>query len=248
VSILSDIPFDWFNQVLIERSDATSAGLLAGVEEGLGHAGGFVVRLRDGVDDRFIPTLNRIGLIAAGEATTTPGMIAFPIDRDRVTDALAPSHLPGFEIHPVINTVGIDEHRNVVTEGFGSHPSVAVGTTCSELLDRPDCVVYVGYADSAPVVSGLGWRTGRTIGVYAIATIPSARRRGYGAAMTARVVTDGLAAGCDVAVLQASQLGRPTYERLGFRVDVRYTAYSPREWPDRSGQLERAPRKRSEPP
>jgi predicted GNAT family acetyltransferase len=84
--------------------------------------------------------------------------------------------------------------------------------------------------------------------VYAIATIPSARRRGYGAAMTARVVTDGLAAGCDVAALQASELGRPTYERLGFRVDVRYTAYSPREWPDRSGQLERAPGKQSEPP
>ena len=72
-----------------------------------------------------------------------------------------------------------------------------------ELLDRTECVVYVGYADGAPVVSGLGWRTGRTIGVYAIA-VPTVRRRGYGAAMTAHVVTDGLAAGCDVAVLQAS--------------------------------------------
>jgi GNAT superfamily N-acetyltransferase len=228
VSILSEIPFDWFNQVLIERSDATSAGLLAGVEEGLGHVGGFVVRLRDGVDDRFIPTLNRIGLIAASESTTTPGMIAFPIDRDSVADALAPSRLPGFEIYRVVDAVGIDEHRNVVTEGFGSHPLVAFGTTCLELLDRPDCVVYVGYADGAPVVSGLGWRTGRTIGVYAISTIPAARRRGYGAAMTARVVTDGLAAGCDVAALQASEMGRPTYERLGFRVDVSYTAYGPR--------------------
>jgi hypothetical protein len=44
--------------------------------------------------------------------------------------------------------------------------------------------------------------------------------------MTARVVTDGLAAGCDVAALQASELGRPIYERLGFRVAVRYTAYA----------------------
>jgi predicted acetyltransferase len=85
--------------------------------------------------------------------------------------------------------------------------------------------VYVGYANGAPVVSGLGWRTGRTIGVYAIATLPKARRRGYAAAMTARVVTDGLANGCDLAALQASELGRPIYERLGFRVDVRYTAY-----------------------
>lgn len=228
VSILSEIPFDWFNQVLIERTDATAAGLLASVDEGLGHAGGFVVRLRAGADDRFIPTLTRNGLVAAREATMTPGMVAFPIDRDAVANALAPSRLPGFEIHQVRDAAGIDEHRRVVTEGFGSHPAVAFGTTCANLLDRPECVVYVGYADGAAVASGLGWRTGRTIGVYAIATVPAARRCGFGAAMTARVVTDGLAAGCDVAVLQASASGRQIYERLGFRVDVRYMAYLPR--------------------
>jgi GNAT superfamily N-acetyltransferase len=154
-------------------------------------------------------------------------MVAFPIDRDAVAEAIAPSRLPGFEIRRVVDHVGIDEHRTLVTEGFGSHQSVASGTTCAGLIGRPDCAVYVGYADGTPVVSGLGWRTGRTIGVYAIATIPAARRRGFGAAMAARVVTDGLAAGCDVAALQASEEGRPIYERLGFRVDVRYTAYVP---------------------
>jgi hypothetical protein len=226
VSILSDIPFDWFNQVLIERPDATRAGLLAVTEAGLGRGSGFVVRLRDDADDRFIPTVTRTGLVAAGEATTTPGMVAFPIDRHVIADAIAPSRLPGFEIRQVMDATGIDDHRKVVTEGFGSPPAVAFGTTCSGLLDHPDCTMYVGYAGGAPVTSGLGWRTGRTIGVYAIATIPAARQNGYGAAMTARVVTDGLGAGCDVAVLQASERGRPIYERLGFRVAVRYRAYS----------------------
>jgi ribosomal protein S18 acetylase RimI-like enzyme len=225
VTVLSDIPFDWFNQVLIERPNATSTGLMAGLEEGLGHGGGFVARLRDEVDDRFIPTLTRAGLVAAGDEASTPGMVAFPIDREAVAAAIEPSRLPGFEIRRVVDAIGLDEHRSVATEGFGSDPSVASGTTCAELLGRPGCAVYVGYADGTPVVSGLGWRTGRAIGVYAIATIPAARRRGFGAAMTARVVTDGVAAGCDVAVLQASELGRPIYERLGFRVDVRYTAY-----------------------
>jgi len=64
-----------------------------------------------------------------------------------------------------------------------------------------------------------------TIGVYSIATIESARRRGYGAAMTARVMADGVVAGWDVAALQASEMGRPIYERLGFRTVVRYVAY-----------------------
>jgi hypothetical protein len=43
--------------------------------------------------------------------------------------------------------------------------------------------------------------------------------------MTARVVADGVVAGCDVAALQASEMGRPIYERLGFRTIVRYAAY-----------------------
>jgi hypothetical protein len=43
--------------------------------------------------------------------------------------------------------------------------------------------------------------------------------------MTARVMADGVVAGCDVAALQASEMGRPIYERMGFRTVVRYTAY-----------------------
>jgi hypothetical protein len=39
------------------------------------------------------------------------------------------------------------------------------------------------------------------------------------------VVADGVAAGCDVAGLQASEMGRPIYEKLGFRTVVSYAAY-----------------------
>ena len=221
VTILTGLPMDWFNQVLIEREEATPAGVLAGVARARVRGDHFVVRLREGIDDRFIPTLSRAGLAPAGEETATPGMVAFPIDHDAMAEHAAPE----LEIRRVTDAAGLDAHRQTVTAGFGSDPAVALGSACPDLLDRPECVVYVGCADGAPVVSGMGWRTGRTIGVYSIATIESARRRGYGAAMTARVVADGVAAGCDVAALQASEMGRPIYERLGFRTVVRYTAY-----------------------
>jgi GNAT superfamily N-acetyltransferase len=221
VTILTGLPFDWFNQVLVEDGAATRAGLLAGVALARDRGHPFVVRLRQGIDDRHVPTLAGAGLVPAGPEASTPGMVALAIDRD----AIARHAAPGLEIRRVTDAAGIDVHRETVTAGFGSDPAVAIGTACPDLLDRPGCVMYVGYADGRPVVSGMGWRTGRTIGVYSISTVESARRRGYGAAMTTRVMADGAAAGCDAAALQASEMGRPIYERLGFRTVVRYVAY-----------------------
>jgi GNAT superfamily N-acetyltransferase len=224
LTLLTGLPMDWFNQILIEAEHATPAAVEDAVIQARAEGVDFVVRLRHGIDDRFIPTLIQAGLEAAAPETATPGMVASPIDRD----AIAMQAAPELDIQQVTDAAGIDAHRQAATAGFGADPALAQGTVCADLLGGPDCVLYVGYADGNPVVSGLGWRTARTIGVYSIATIPSARRRGYGAAMTARVVADGVLAGCDVAALQASEMGRPIYERLGFRSVVTYAAYTSR--------------------
>ena len=55
------------------------------------------------------------------------------------------------------------------------------------------------------------------VGIFNIATPPGSRRRGYGAAMTARVIADGLSDGGRWAWLQSSPAGYSIYERLGFR-------------------------------
>lgn len=221
LSLRSTMPFDWFNQVLVERDDATAADLIAAA--GLQPPGTDdpIVRLRAGADDHLVADVTRSGWRAAGAETVTPGMVAFPIGHL----ALPPSTAAGFEIRRVTDEAGVEDHRAVVTEGFAVPGRVAVETSGLGLLDTPACTLYVGYEDGRPVTSGMGWRTGRTIGVYTIATVPAARRRGYGEAMTAHVVADGIAAGCDLAALQASEAGRPIYERLGFRADVRYDAY-----------------------
>ncbi|MEO8639524.1 MAG: GNAT family N-acetyltransferase [Chloroflexota bacterium] len=222
LTLLTGLPMDWFNQILIEGEHATPAAVLDAVVRARAQGIDFVVRLRGGIDDRFIPTLIQAGLEAEAPETATPGMVAFPIDHD----AVAKVAVPKLDIRRVTDAAGIDAHRQTATAGFGADSAVAQETVCANLLDRPECVVYVGYVDGDPVVSGMGWRAGRTIGVYSIATIPSARRRGYGAAMTARVVADGALAGCDVAALQASEMGRPIYERLGFRTVITYDAYT----------------------
>lgn len=221
LTLLTGLPMDWFNQILIEDEHTTPAAMLDAVDQARTRGIDFVVRLRHGIDNRFIPTLIQAGLGAQPPETATPGMVAFPIDRE----VIKRQAVPGLDIRRVTDAAGIDAHRQTATAGFGADPALAQGNVCAGLLGWPECVIYVGYADGGPVVSGLGWRTGRTIGVYSIATIPSARRRGYAAAMTARVVADGALAGCDAAALQASEMGRPIYERLGFRTVINYDAY-----------------------
>ena len=73
---------------------------------------------------------------------------------------------------------------------------------------------YVGRLDGTVVSTALGVTTERATGIFNVATLPEHRRRGHGAALTAR---DGFADGAGLAHLHASPLGSPVYGRLGFR-------------------------------
>ena len=49
----------------------------------------------------------------------------------------------------------------------------------SSLLGDPDITVYVGYTDGKPVTTGLGLRTGRTIGVSVASKLKTLEQVGY---------------------------------------------------------------------
>ncbi len=76
---------------------------------------------------------------------------------------------------------------------------------------------YLGRLDGKPVgVSALHVDHG-VAGLYAAATLPEARGKGIGAAMTLQPLLDGRKAGYKVGVLQASEMGYSVYKRLGFK-------------------------------
>jgi GNAT superfamily N-acetyltransferase len=216
--LASGLPMRLFNQVLVESDAAEESAMADAV--GRMRLGGFrfVVHLRDAVDDRFVPLMASLGLVGDDRADLMPGMVLHPI-----TDgAPTPEELT---IRQVDATTGFDDHVRVAAAGFGLDEEAIRAFLDVRLLEVPGCRLYVGYVDGQPVACAAGLPLGRTIGVYNVATLERARGRGYGTAMTARVARDGQAAGCAVAALQASAMGRPVYERLGYRTVVRYRAF-----------------------
>ncbi|MGH2844232.1 MAG: GNAT family N-acetyltransferase [Solirubrobacteraceae bacterium] len=83
-------------------------------------------------------------------------------------------------------------------------------------LGRPGVCTYLGELDGEPVATGIGIRLNEHVGIFNVATLPARRRRGYGAAITARAVRDGFQQGARLAWLQSSTDGYSVYERLGF--------------------------------
>ena len=216
--LASGVPMRLFNQVMIEDGTAQADDMADAVAAMRDGSFRYLVHLRDGVDDRFVPLMAHLGLVEADPDDVLPGMAMAPITEGSPTPA-------ELDIRPIVDVGGFDDHLRTAALGFGLDEALVRSFLDPRQLDEPGVRFYVGYVGGEPVATGVGIATGRTIGVYNIATVEGARRRGYGAAMTVRAALDGRAAGCDVAALQASEMGRPIYERLGYRTVVRYRAF-----------------------
>lgn len=78
------------------------------------------------------------------------------------------------------------------------------------------CVLLVARVDGRAVATSLGFVGGGAVGIYGVGTVPDARGRGYGSAVTLAAMDWGAEKGADLAILHATELGEPVYRRLGF--------------------------------
>jgi GNAT superfamily N-acetyltransferase len=127
---------------------------------------------------------------------------------------------PGVEVSEVDVARSPEPFVSTMLAGFGMPPDLAEDfCAVLALLDPEKCLNVLARVDGQPAATATGWRHGRTIGVYNVATLERHRGRGLGTAVTAAVVGLGRERGASEAVLHASEMGRPVYERMGF-VDV----------------------------
>jgi GNAT superfamily N-acetyltransferase len=219
--LMTGLPALLFNQIIIDGTDTKTDAIsrLVGTGRTRGHP--FVVNLRVGADDAHVPLMAELGLQPLSDVPWIPGMAMHPIRQE--TSALPENH----EIVRVADERMLEDNIITTANGFEMPEEWVRRAVSMAMVERPDIALYTGYTDGEPVSVGIGFRTGNTIGVYNVATVPAARRRGYGEHITRRITDDAVRAGCDVATLQASDMGKSIYQRLGYRTVVEYMGYVP---------------------
>ncbi|GAA1478188.1 hypothetical protein GCM10009623_26340 [Nocardioides aestuarii] len=210
LAAVSDIPFPLFNAVLgASFSPGTAgdrtAGLVAAyVERGLPW-------LWWTTPSHTSPELEA-ALAAAGMGRgDTPGMHR---RLDGPVEAAVPAAL---DLTLVDVAVEPDPWIGTMLRGFDMPPDLA-GPMTQVLGGVPagQLVNILARMGGEPVAVGSGWIDDGTIGLYNIATVESARGRGIGYAVTGALLQAGHERGARQAILHATDLGRPVYERLGF--------------------------------
>ncbi len=184
-----------------------------------------------------------IEVVARLRATALPFVVHVPASTSTLATAaaragLAPAgRLPCFALEPRgvpdppaelailrVDSSNIDAFWQATEEGFEMPRSLVEVMYPTSILGEQSVRAFVGSLDGKPVATSLAVRTGDTVGIYSVATAPEARGRGIGTAMTWHLLRDA-DPGWTLAVLQASDMGRPIYERMGFRLVREFDEY-----------------------
>jgi GNAT superfamily N-acetyltransferase len=110
--------------------------------------------------------------------------------------------------------------------GMGSGYTSSVVKISHENSKRHDVFFYTGLLNGVPVATAQTFLSDGVVGVYCIATDPSARGKGIGSYITAVPLLDARDKGYEVSILHASRMGYPVYERLGYREICNKVTYS----------------------
>jgi ribosomal protein S18 acetylase RimI-like enzyme len=76
---------------------------------------------------------------------------------------------------------------------------------------------YLGYLNGKPVSTSCLFYGGGAAGIYSVATLPEARGKGIGAALTLKPLQDAHKRGYRLGTLQSSDMGFNIYKKLGFK-------------------------------
>jgi GNAT superfamily N-acetyltransferase len=147
-------------------------------------------------------------------------------------DLTTPSNLT---IQHVDDTEALEKWAYASLIGF-EHPGTEVNTWFDIFTDLGfDLPLsnYVGILNGEPVGTSELFLAAGVAGIYVVATVPDARRRGIGAVLTLAALREARAMGYRIGILHSSPMGLGVYRRLGFQEYCKMSHYV---WASEAGQ------------
>jgi GNAT superfamily N-acetyltransferase len=133
---------------------------------------------------------------------------------------------PDAELRALSSTDEAPDFWRVAKAAYASNgfpPEVFAGyTEHSGLLDG-NVAAFVARVDGEPVSIAMTIVSHGVAGIYWVGSLEAARGKGLGRAVAAAATNAGFALGAEIASLQASPMGKPIYEAMGYETAFDYS-------------------------
>jgi GNAT superfamily N-acetyltransferase len=150
-----------------------------------------------------------------------PGLLLDPIPAD------VPAPPDGVEVRRVKTVKELQTFERTAARAYG----VESGPVYEGWLKYPGFSFHLAYFRGKPVATATLVASHGIAGIVYVGTVPESRGRGFARAVVWSAITDGRAQGLRASALWATPMGRPMYERMGFRPVTEYRIWSPPEFP-----------------
>jgi GNAT superfamily N-acetyltransferase len=213
----SGIPIPLFNPAFVVGPVDDPAGA---VERAVAHYREVglpcAVYFRDEVAPGLATACQAAGMV---EHWRPPLMVLDPVP------AVTPPLPDGVTIEPV-DEATLGTYVSVLCGGFGIPDELLAPVFGPGLVSTVGLTLFLALLDGEPAATSAAY-VDDVAGVYNVATLPAARGRGVGAAITWAAAVAGRDAGVTRSILQASEMGEPVYRRMGYETPTRYRQFEP---------------------
>jgi ribosomal protein S18 acetylase RimI-like enzyme len=200
---------------------ANAAELVARAEEFFaGQGRGFSLWIRDGQPQDA-------DLLEAAEAAGLQLVYAMP-EMVLAQPVEAPQLASGAEIRQLTAAEQADDYWAVATASYASlgfPAEVFAGYRRHAGLLADNVAAFIAYLEEEPVSIAMTIVSDGVAGIYWVGSLERARGKGLGRAVTAAATNAGFELGADLASLQASPMGKPIYEAMGYETLFDYRLY-----------------------
>ncbi|MBV1919499.1 MAG: GNAT family N-acetyltransferase, partial [Pseudomonadales bacterium] len=120
----------------------------------------------------------------------------------------------------------LSQYITLVSEAYDLPDWLARHILNTDFITQKNVHLYLALVDNIPASTSMLVNTPEVAGIYWVATGKSARQKGYGELVTWHAVREALQQGYSSVILQASAMGEPIYQRMGFETICRYQLWT----------------------